>query len=165
VRVRGDGLATLPEHFIVVPREGKQPLWRAAPQGVDLPASLREVQCTPPEKHTPEPYVTPTDGAWAKPGPVAGPFRAELGDGSVVTYSWYRFCDQPALQHADLSSEERERMQQRVELLHRNWTKDRAYLPSATTGRLAALDAGVLVTPPKGFEVGYVPIVTRQEAK
>jgi hypothetical protein len=56
-------------------------------------------------------------------------------------------------------------MQQRVELLHRNWTKDRAYLPSATTGRLAALDAGVLVTPPKGFEVGYVPIVTRQEAK
>jgi hypothetical protein len=132
---------------------------------VDLPASLREVQFTPPEKHTPEPYVTPTDGAWAKPGPVAGPFRAELGDGSVVTYSWYRFCDQPALQHADLSSEERERMQQRVELLHRNWTKDRAYLPSATTGRLAALDAGVLVTPPKGFEVGYVPIVTRQEAK
>jgi hypothetical protein len=123
------------------------------------------VQFTPPEKHTPEPYVTPTDGAWAKPGPVAGPFRAELGDGSVVTYSWYRFCDQPALQHADLSSEERERMQQRVELLHRNWTKDRAYLPSATTGRLAALDAGVLVTPPKGFEVGYVPIVTRQEAK
>ena len=97
------------------------------------------------------------------PGPVAGPFRTELGDGSIVTYSWYRFCDQPALQHADLSSEERERMQQRVELLHRNWTKDRAYLPSATTGRLAALDPGVLVTPPKGLEIGYVPIVTRQE--
>ena len=32
-------------------------------------------------------------------------------------------------------------------------------------GALAALDPGVLVTPPKGLEVGYVPIVTRQENK
>jgi hypothetical protein len=109
--------------------------------------------------------VTPTDGAWAAPGPKAGPFTAELGDGSVVTYSWYRFCDQPALQHADLTAEERARMQQRVELLHREWTKDRQYLPPPASGKLAALDAAVLVTPPKGLEIGYVPIVTRQAAK
>ena len=32
--------------------------------------------------------------------PAAGPFRARLGDGSVVTYSWYRFADQPALLNA-----------------------------------------------------------------
>ncbi len=165
VDVGKDGLATLPEHYVLVEREGKAPQWQAAPKGAVLPASLRDVAFTPPTKSRAEAYVTPGDGAWSKPGPVAGPFRAELGDGSVVTYSWYRFCDQPALQHADLSSEERERMQQRVELLHRNWTKDRAYLPSATTGRLAALDAGVLVTPPKGLEIGYVPIVARQEAK
>ena len=56
-------------------------------------------------------------------------------------------------------------MQKRVELLHRNWTKERAYLPTATTGKLASLDPALLVTPPKGFEVGYVPIATRQEAK
>jgi len=31
-------------------------------------------------------------------------------------------------------------------------------------GKLVALDPALLVTPPKGLEVGYVPIVTRQEA-
>jgi hypothetical protein len=29
---------------------------------------------------------------------------------------------------------------------------------------LADLDPAVLVTPPKGMEIGYVPIVTRQAA-
>jgi hypothetical protein len=137
--------------------------WRPAPADMELPLALRDVSFVPPEKKRPDPYVTPTEGAWAKPGPAAGPFRAELGDGSVVTYRWYRFCDQPALQHADLSLAERERMQKKVELLHRSWTKERAYLPTATTGKLASLDASVLVTPPKGLEVGFVPIVTRQE--
>ena len=56
-------------------------------------------------------------------------------------------------------------MQQRVELLHRSWTKDQEYLPPPTVGRLADLDPAILVTPPKGLEVGYVPIVTRQAAK
>ena len=30
---------------------------------------------------------------------------------------------------------------------------------------VADLDPAVLVTPPKGLEIGYVPIVTRQAAK
>ena len=34
------------------------------------------------------PYTSPAVGAWAKPGPKAGPFTASLADGSVVTYSW-----------------------------------------------------------------------------
>jgi hypothetical protein len=42
---------------------------------------------------------------------------------------------------------------------------DCTYLPTATTGKLASLDPAVLVTPPDGLEVGYMPIVTRQEAK
>ena len=54
-------------------------------------------------------------------------------------------------------------MQRRVELLHRYWTKDREYLPSPMFGKLAEIDPALLVTPPKGMEVGYVPIVTRQE--
>jgi hypothetical protein len=29
-------------------------------------------------------------------------------------------------------------------------------------GTLAALDAALMVTPPRGLEIGYVPIVTRQ---
>ena len=36
----------------------------------------------------------------------------------------------------------------------------RYYSPKA----LAAIDPGLIVTPPAGLEAGYVPIVTRQEA-
>jgi hypothetical protein len=110
--------------------------------------------------------VTPEDNAstWKTPGPVAGPFTAALGDGSTVTYSWYRFADQPALLNADLSPAEREAMQAKVEKIHREWTKEKTYLPPNTVGTLADLDPALIVAPPKGFEVGYVPIVTRQAA-
>ncbi|MCD6338453.1 MAG: hypothetical protein J7M29_03610, partial [Verrucomicrobia bacterium] len=85
-----------------------------------------------------------------------------LGDGSVVTYYWYRFADQPALLNADLTREERERLQARVEKIHRLWKKDRDYLPPPTSGKLASIDPALIVTPPPGLEVGYVPIATRQ---
>jgi hypothetical protein len=64
--------------------------------------------------------------------------------------------------NADMTAAEREAVQKRVEMLHRTWTKEREYLPPPTTGKLADLDPAVLVTPPKGLEIGYVPIVTRQ---
>ena len=89
----------------------------------------------------------------------------KLGDGSVVTYYWYRFADQPALLNTDLTADERENLQKRVEMLHKKWTKDREYLPPPTVGKLADLDPAVIVTPPKGLEIGYVPIVTRQGVK
>jgi hypothetical protein len=85
-----------------------------------------------------------------------------LGDGSEVTYYWYRFADQPALMNADLSTSEREAIQKRVEKIHRNWKQDRSYLPEPSVGKLASVDPALLVKPPKGMEVGYVPIVTRQ---
>ena len=66
---------------------------------------------------------------------------------------------------ASYTADEREALQKRVELLHRDWTKDREYLPPPTAGKLADLDPAVLVTPPKGLEIGYVPIVTRQSAQ
>jgi hypothetical protein len=117
-----------------------------------------------PRKAHAEPYVTPEEptSCWKKPGPVAGPFQARLGDGSTLTYCWYRFADQPAMLNADLTDREREAIQTRVEQLHRNWTKDREYLPRPAVGRLADLDPALLVAPPPGLEVGYVPIVTRQ---
>ena len=113
-----------------------------------------------------KPFVTPDDAnsCWKKPGPVAGPFEVKLGDGSVVTYSWYRFADQPALLNADLTDTERENLQKRVEMLHRHWTKERQYLPPPTVGTLADLDPALILTPPKGLEVGYVPIAIRQSA-
>jgi hypothetical protein len=102
------------------------------------------------------------DSVWKNPGPKAGPFQAKLSDGSIVTYWWYRFVDQPSLQDAGLSGTERERLQTVVEQIHRHWTMDRDYLPPLDKGTLATVDSALLVKPPKGFEIGYVPIVTRQ---
>ena len=96
---------------------------------------------------------------------MAGPFQVHPGDGSVVTYYWYRFADQPALMNADLTDHEREELQTRVENIHRNWTKEREYLPPPAIGKLAEIDPAMIVTPPKGLEAGYVPIVTRQAAE
>lgn len=161
-------LATLPEYFRLGKASNGAPQWQAVPaSAVPAEAGLAKVSFRRPKQDPAEPYVTPTDpqSSWRTPGPVAGPFTARLGDGSVVTYSWYRFADQPALQNADMTLAEREAMQKKVELIHRHWKKDRDYLPPNTTGALASLDPAVLVVPPKGLEVGYVPIVTRQAAR
>ena len=94
-----------------------------------------------------------------------GPFTAKLTDGSVVTYSWYRFVDQPSFQQYNWSTEKKAKLQALVERLHENWPTDRDYMAPPTRGKLVSLDPALLVTPPKGLEAGYVPIVTRQTAK
>ena len=110
------------------------------------------------------PYTSPTTGAWAQPGPTRGPFTVKLRDGSVVTYWWYRFIDQPSFQQYKWSEEKKAKLQAFVERLHAAWPIDRDYMPPPTRGKLVALDPALLVTPPPGLEVGYVPIVTRQAA-
>jgi len=134
-------------------------------QEVPKESGLHGVEFPRVRTENPGAYVTPDqpESSWKKPGPAAGPFRAELGDGSTVTYYWYRFCEQPALLNADLSNQEREAVQARVEKLHRTWTKDREYLPAPTRGTLAEIDPALIVQPPAGMEIGYVPIVTKQE--
>ncbi len=110
------------------------------------------------------PYTSPAAGAWSQPGPKLGPLTVKLVDGSVVTYSWYRFVDQPSLQQYNWSEEKKAKLQAFVEKLHANWPIDRQYMPPPTRGTLVSLDPGLLVTPPEGLEVGYVPIVTHQAA-
>lgn len=112
-----------------------------------------------------EPYTSPATGAWGRPGPKLGPFTAKLTDGSLVTYSWYRFVDQPSFQQYDWSEEKKAKLQALVEKIHASWPIDRDYMAPPSRGALAALDPALLVTPPKGLEVGYVPIVTRQTAR
>lgn len=109
------------------------------------------------------PYTSPETGAWSRPGAKLGPFTVKLTDGSLVTYSWYRFVDQPSFQQYGWSEEKRAKLQSFVEKLHATWPIDRNYMAPPTRGVLATLDPALLVTPPKGMEVGYVPIVTRQE--
>lgn len=163
----GGPMVMLPEYFRLTSNANKKPIWIPV-RAEDVPAEtgLAEVRFDQRPKRRPLTYVTPDDAAscWKKPGPKAGPFEARLGDGSVVTYYWYRFADQPAMLNADLTDGEREAVQERVEKLHRHWKKDRDYLPPPASGALAELDPALIVTPPLGLEAGYVPIVTRQGA-
>jgi hypothetical protein len=166
--LQGDVFA-LPEYFKL---EGDNE-WH--PITVDeVPASTQlattEVPTTPRPETT---YLTPLEpdcafqdanGPWSSPGPAAGPFYTDLGDGSTATYYWYRFVDQPAIVHANLPDSIRDEMQARVELIHSNWNLEDEYMAPPTVGNLATVDPGALVVPPAGMEVGYVPIVTRQES-
>ena len=161
-------LITLPEYFHLVKSGDKKVEWVVVqPNDVPAETGLTKIEFKRSNAKPAEPYITPEDSqsSWKKPGPVAGPFQAYLGDGSMVTYHWYRFADQPAILNADLTDKEREIMQLRVEKLHKSWTKEKEYLPAPTLGKLADLDPALIVMPPKGFEFGYVPIATRQGVK
>jgi hypothetical protein len=111
------------------------------------------------------PYTSPTAGAWTRPGAKRGPFTAKLTDGSVVTYSWYRFVDQPSFQQYAWGEAKKAALQALVEKIHATWPIDRDYMAPPTRGALVTLDPALLVTPPQGLEVGYVPIVTGQSAR
>ena len=45
------------------------------------------------------------------------------------------------------------------------WKKDRNYLPPPKIGKLADIDPALILTPPTGLAIRYVPIVTRHAAK
>lgn len=161
-------LVRLPEYYHLVTNNNQKAEWiPVRAEDVPVETGLVQFRFKRPLGERPEAYVTPEDAksCWKKPGPKAGPFQAQLGDGSVVTYYWYRFADQPALLNADLTEQEREAMQGRVEKLHRTWKKDREYLPPPTMGKLADIDPALMVIPPPGLEAGYVPIATRQGAQ
>ena len=162
---KSDSLVRLPEYYRLSKGEDGSERWRVVPKD-EVPTETGLATATfPAPNRSSDPYVTPEDPAspWKKPGPAAGPFKRKLGDGSEITFYWYRFANQPALLHADLTLTEREAIQKRVERIHRTWIKSRDYLPPPVIGSLASLDPALIVKPPKGFEVGYVPIVTRQE--
>jgi len=164
-RTRQVELVTLPQYYRLERTERGSERWvPVAEREVPAETGLRDVRFGRPEEPPQEPYTTPesTDSPWKKPGPVAGPFRIRLGDGSVVVYSWYRFADQPSLVASGLSKQERERMQAKVERIHRALGIDRDYLIPPAFGTLARLDPAQIVRPPKGLEVGYVPIATHQ---
>jgi hypothetical protein len=161
---KSGSLVKLPEYFRL-DKSGAKPQWVPV-RAEDVPAEtgLTKARFERATGRRPKTYVTPEDAesCWKKPGPKAGPFQARPGDGSVVTYYWYRFADQPAMLNADWTDQEREVVQARVEKLHRAWTKHREYLAPPAFGKLAEIDPALIVIPPPGLEVGYVPNVTRQ---
>ncbi|NNM84801.1 MAG: hypothetical protein HKL96_03470 [Phycisphaerales bacterium] len=166
VRTGPYGTCALLPRFYKLLDTNKQAKWQAV-HSAQVPdgTKLKAINFYGRKWRHPKPYTTPDgpNSSFKQPGPAAGPFYAHLSDGSVVTYYWYRFEDQPALLHADLSQAERDKMQTRAEMIQRLWTKNRQYLPPPTQGTLADLDPAQVVTPPKGLAIGYVPIVTRQQ--
>jgi len=148
-----------PQYFKTVGGE------RVAVAAEDVPAEtrLREQQfrLAGPGK----PYTSPDTAAWKQPGSKCGPFRVDLADGSRVTYHWYRFIDQPSFQQYRWSDAKKAKLQALVEKLHATWPIDRDYMAPLRHGELATLDPALLVTPPPGLEIGYVPIVTGQSAR
>jgi len=129
-----------------------------------VPAETRLAAQTFPRAQKGTPYTSPAGGAWTAAGPVRGPYLVNLADGSIVTYYWYRFVDQPSFQQYGWSLEKKAKLQAFVERIHAAWSTARDYMAPLRRGTLVALDPALFVTPPPGLEVGYVPIVTRQEA-
>jgi hypothetical protein len=107
-------------------------------------------------------YITPTTPAWKTPGPATPTTTVTLRDGSQVTYAWYRFIDQPVFQQYSWDLGKKQRLQALVAQIHARWTIDREYMPPPSSGSLVRLDPALIVTPPKGMETGYVPIVVGQ---
>jgi hypothetical protein len=130
-----------------------------------VPVETRLLAQEFPLAHRGEPYTSPATGVWSRPGPKQGPCTARLADGSVVTYWWYRFIDQPSFQQYDWSEEKKGKLQALVEKIHAHWPRDRDYMAPPGRGALVTLDSALIVTPPKGMETGYVPIATRQSAQ
>ena len=105
----------------------------------------------------------PGEGRLGQPGPKLGPFTAKLADGSVVTYSWYRFVDQPSFQQYQLErGEEGEAASLRREAPRELADRPRLHGP-AHAREAGFARSGLACDPAQGLEVGYVPIVTRQE--
>lgn len=90
-------------------------------------------------------------------------YTADLTDKTTVTYRWVRFKDQPAVKALKLSEEQREKLQKTVEKIHKSCAQAPEFMAPPTKGELAEFDPGLLVYPPKGKEVGWVPLIVRQE--
>ena len=102
--------------------------------------------------------------SWWKQSPAAsGDLTADLRDGSQVTYRWYKFVDQPSLQRFEMNAAEKAGIQGAIEKMQKEWNNF-SMMKDPTVGSLASFDEGLMVTPPKGLEIGYVPIVVKQKA-
>ena len=123
---------------------------------------------SPSELQIPSPFASATrKSGYAPPlddGPLPRVSVVTLNDGSVVRYTWYRFVDQPAIAALGLSESQKERLQDAAERIHAQWNQQAIFIQPPSEGTLVEVQGEVLVTPPKGAEVGWVPVVISQTA-
>ena len=104
----------------------------------------------------------PPSGGWPQPEGDQT-YSVDLIDGSTVTYGWYKFIDQPSILKLNLGSAQRTRLQSLVETIHTlNWGTSNPVLAPPTFGDLVEIDDALLLTPPAGMNIGYVPVALRQ---
>jgi hypothetical protein len=106
------------------------------------------------------PYTSPA--SWNTPASSTTTNVVTLSDGSKISFAWYRFVDQPAVQGFLWTAAQKQLIQSRIEQIHTNWSTTANFMPPPTGGILATLDPALIVTPPTGLEAGYVPIVIQQ---
>ncbi len=137
---------------------------RVAVAASEVPEKLRSKEFIPAKNANN--YTSPTTGSWTRPASAKGPYYTKLADGSTITYYWYKFIDQPALQQYRnvWSKSTKADLQITIEKIQKNWGVEQEYMPAPRDGKpLVKIDPALLVSPPKGLEIGYVPIVTAQE--
>jgi hypothetical protein len=121
------------------------------------------------------PPAATEEACFDMPGPAPADSRlycTRTETGLWLGFKWYRFVDQPELNQvfASLPDSEQEDakcyMQARIERLHEA-QQDSSAMPAwfeppqgdgTLPGSKASLDPNLLVTPPDGMEVGFVPI-------
>jgi len=108
-------------------------------------------------------YIYQEPSWWQKNPAASKNLTANLKDGSQVTYRWYKFVDQPSLQRFEMNAAEKAGIQGAIEKMQKEWNNF-AMMKDPTVGSLVSFDEGLMVTPPKGLEIGYVPIVVKQKA-
>ena len=106
-------------------------------------------------------------------------YEVTLQNGSVATYVWFKFIEQPAMKTAqqnwpDVYTEAYlATLQARIEALHKKVAaystvnpSDPVFInyrhkndPDAKDPHLARVDPAQLVQPPEGLEIGYVPVI------
>lgn len=125
-----------------------------------VPSSLSRASFNSSTKST---FVYNYPSWWDASPKASNDLTTQLNDGSTVIYRWYKFVDQPAFQRFELNQSEKSSLQTAAEKMQKDWAHS-AMMLCPTKGTLATFDSGMIVTPPKGLELGYVPIVIKQYA-
>lgn len=152
-----EGWALFPAYFKKV-GNNRQVIERVQiPEDVSI-KNLEFIPAAPGETY----YVSPEEKNIWQHWATEKLLKVKLSDHSIVFYRWYRFVDQPSLQSLNLTSKQKNILQSFIIKLHKKWQGNLSFMPASSRGALADVDTGILVTPPKGLEYGYVPIVVKQ---
>jgi hypothetical protein len=157
--IEENSTGVFPQYFVGSDRDD----YRTVISETEIPTWTGLLDVTMPLKSTDSNRMyEPPSGGWPQPEGDQT-YSVDLIDGSTVTYGWYKFIDQPSIVKLNLSSDQSTRLQSVVETIHAlNWGTSNPVLAPPTFGNLVEIDDALLLTPPVGMNIGYVPVALRQ---